>query len=175
MDQPFPEVETKLLNKILTGINLSKYSMLDKDDIRQEVLIWCYENMNKWNELRDKSTTTTLMYRALYNRVLTVLEKDLKTTDLYRHNIEDIREEIIRQLKIKDGSIYDEYCSTSEKEQVFLSEHYSTIRTVNRRTMKTLLEMTDREMKVASAKLIKIARRSLSHNSLVRIEDQYNV
>jgi hypothetical protein len=175
VDQPFPEVETNLLNKILTGINLSKYSTFDKDDVRQEVLIWCCENLVKWNELRDKSTSTTLMYRALKNRVLTILEKDLKNTDLYRHSIEEIRDEIIRQLRLKDGAIYDEYCSTSDKEQVFLSEHYSVVRTINRRTMKTLLNMTDREMKVASAKLIKIARRNLSYNSLVRMEDQYNV
>lgn len=168
---PFPELELKLCHQILSTIHISKLMNMDYQDIKQEIMIDLLENEEAWMKLRNRSTSTSLIYVALKNKILDFIDKTMNNSDLARHSQKQVNREIHRQLKSEFGSAFFTFLSLPEAERGFIKAFYNPTNTIKRDELKTIHRITETQAAKASRKVIRSARLDLTHGSLLSIDE----
>ena len=74
----FPLDEIDMLNSILTNFKNWDYINIEQEDLVQEVLIKLLEDWEKWENIRNTATSSTLIYTALRNYSIKVWNREIK-------------------------------------------------------------------------------------------------
>lgn len=167
MDQPFPELEIKMCYKILTKMKISHLLNIDKDDVVQEIILSLLEDEAQWQKLRKKEKTTTLIYTALKNKIINLLDKQMTASDIARHSPKEAEQEVYNQLRNEEGNVWDTYCTLPEAEKGFVKEFYNPATTIKRVDIKHKHKITESQAARASRKVLRSARLDLTYRTLV--------
>jgi DNA-directed RNA polymerase specialized sigma24 family protein len=170
MDHPFPELEIKLCYTILSKLKVSHLIGMDKDDIVQEIILSLIEDEPAWSKLRAKSTSSTLIYTALRNRIINLLDKNMTASDIARHSYKEASEEICNQLRNQEGNVWEVYNSLSLPERSFIKDFYNPATTIKRTELKHKHRITETQAARASRKVIRAARCDLTYRTLISLD-----
>ena len=154
--QEFPLDEIAMLNKITSKFNNWKYINMEQEDLVQEVILKLLQNKERWMELREKSTSSTLIYYALKNHANKVWDQQVKRNLSYDE--ETIAFTIINALNNKDGRIYDLYLTLPDKSKQYIDKVYCKNREVMKKDIKEELKLTQSEVVITERKITNEAR-----------------
>lgn len=153
----FPLDEIDMLNKITSQFKNWDYINIEQEDLVQECLIKLLEDWEKWENIRNTATSSTLMYVALRNYSIKVWNKEVKKQLPYdKETLDNI---ITRAMKQQTGIIYDVYeedLSPIQKE--YIAQSYSEGQVLLKKEIKEQLKMTQSEMIIAEEKIKTAAR-----------------
>lgn len=154
--QEFPLDEIAMLNQITNKFTNWKYINMEQEDLIQEVLLKLLENKEQWFELREKSTSSTLMYQALKNYAHKIWDRQVKHQLPYDR--ETISHTIAEAMVVKTGRIYDLYLTMPDKSQRYIEKVYSKNRTHSKKSVKEELNLTHSEMVIIEKNITNEAR-----------------
>lgn len=168
----FPIIETKLCHKILADMNLSNLLNLDKSDVVQEILLSLLEDQDQWMKLRNRSTSTTLMYVALKNKIINYIDAATTNSDLARHDPKHVIQEVRNQINNQYGNVWDTYCLLTEAEKDFVKSFYSKSNELTRADLKRVCRLTETQAARASRKVLRTARFDLTYRTLTSFDKE---
>lgn len=154
--QEFPLDEIAMLKHITNRFTNWKYINMEQDDLVQEVLLKLLENKERWFELREKSTSSTLIYQSLKNYVYKTWDKQVKQQLPYDREV--ITQVITEAMRTQEGRVYDLYLTMPEKSKQYIEQVYSKNRTVLKKDIKEDLNLTHSEMVIIEKNITNEAR-----------------
>lgn len=163
---PFPELEIKLCQKILSTTKISSLLLIDQEDILQEVMLYLLENQEEWIKIRKRSTSTTLMYTALRNRVYKIIDKNFTSSDLNRHSTKNVHQLIERDIRLERDRVWDTFIELKENEKAFVQSFYNSKNTLTRKELKIKCRLTETQAARASRRILRSARIELSYSTM---------
>lgn len=172
MDQPFPELEVNFCNAILSKQKISHLICMDKEDIVQEIIMSLMEDKVEWDKIRAKSTSTTLIYTALKNKISNFIDKSMTASDLARHSYREVGDEVYNQIRDRDGNAWQTYLNLPEPERSFIEDFYNPTKTIDRTALKHKHKITETQAARASRKVLRSARMDLTHRTLLSINHE---
>lgn len=151
-------------------MKISHLMNTEKEDIAQEIILSLLEDEDEWMKLRKRSTSTTLMYVALRNKIIDYIDKSMTSTDIARHSSKEVIQEIQNQLNNEDGNVWRMYSRLPKAEQDFVKTFYSKANEVSRTDLKHACRVTETQAARASRKILRVARLDITHRTLISFD-----